>query len=57
MRDGWICPHCKTKIEAGKYPDHWQDGCNAFTFECDCGTEFEVDIEWEPDFHVTKHDR
>jgi len=38
----------------GDYPDFWTDGSREFIFDCGCGAEFEVSVEWEPDFYVNK---
>jgi hypothetical protein len=35
---------------SGDFPDHWSDGCDVFTFQCDCRAEFEVDVIWSPTF-------
>lgn len=51
MLGDWTCPNCKAEHDAGQYPDHWSDG-RRFTFECDCGASFEIDVDWSPTFYV-----
>lgn len=49
----WECPNCKREYKDGDYPDHW-GGCNEFEFDCECGTTFEVAVDWFPHFWVNK---
>lgn len=51
---GWACPYCSAEHAAGSNPDHWNDGCRVFEFECDCGKSFQVEVDWEPLFYVSK---
>ena len=43
------CPYCAKEYDIGEYPDHlFVMNNNRFEFECDCGAEFECEVEWEP---------
>ena len=43
------CPKCGKEHDIGNYPDHLTDmRNNRFTFECECGAEFECTVDWEP---------
>jgi hypothetical protein len=48
----WTCPKCKAAHDFGHHPDHWADGSKRFELECQCGTTFEVDVDWSPHFRV-----
>jgi transcription elongation factor Elf1 len=49
------CPHCQKEYDIGGYPDHLTDmRGNRFTFECECGAEFECAVDWEPDIYPDK---
>lgn len=50
--DGWDCPKCRKEHDCGDYPDHWMENGREFTFECDCGHEFKVQVDWSPQFIV-----
>lgn len=45
------CPNCKTRHDMDDRPDYW-DGMrdNKFSHECQCGVEFTVEVEYEPNF-------
>lgn len=46
------CPHCKVEHNINDHPDHLTDmSGNRFTFECDCGAEFECTVDWEPEIY------
>lgn len=57
------CPHCLAEINFEDYPDHWNNGSSTFSFECECGAEFEVDVDHDvafrvkKDFHIPRHKR
>lgn len=48
----WFCPHCKARHMSSDNPDHYSDGRDVFTFECECGSVLQVEVAWEPEFHV-----
>jgi hypothetical protein len=48
----WKCPSCGEQYNAGDWPDHWMGRERNFTFECSCGVEFKVDVDFEPTFYV-----
>jgi hypothetical protein len=54
FKEWWECPHCQRRHSSGDFPDHWRDGADVFTFQCDCFAEFEVDVIWEPTFSADK---
>ena len=54
MLSDWACPACKQEYRSGEYPDHWMGAPQRFTFECSCGAEFEIDVDFEPRFTVLK---
>jgi hypothetical protein len=49
------CPHCKIEVEDGSIPDHLSEmQNNRFTFECECGCTFAVEVDWSPYFYILK---
>ena len=50
------CPVCRKTTDLSDEPDYLRQlpPNNRFTYECDCGASFDVDIDWEPDFYVHK---
>jgi hypothetical protein len=45
----FICPHCEASHDIGDYPDHVNEAKNnKFWFDCECGAEFQCDIDWSP---------
>lgn len=53
----WTCPACKTGYDAGQHPDHWNDGCGSFEFECECGVDFTVEVDHSVNFYVRRNYR
>lgn len=47
------CPKCNVEYSTNDHPDHLRDMTdNSFIFECDCGCEFKVMVDWEPECWV-----
>lgn len=43
------CPHCRVEVNTSDIPDHINEMKGSeFTYECDCGHEFAVEVDWEP---------
>jgi hypothetical protein len=50
----WYCPNCNQKHDYGDCPDilEGMKYAGSVWAECDCGYEFQMDVDFEPYFYV-----